>query len=253
MAHIIRIAVCDDEITSLETLYLLIREYLEKHSKDEFLIRRFHSIYDLLECVENPNLHFNIYFLDVMMPVYSGIEVGRMIRENDEYAVIVYVTATSEFAIDASATEPLQYMLKPIDPAKLADVLDSACRKLERAASKNLLVKRKDGLANIALHQIEYVEYRDHALTFYLHDGRSINSRIVRESFSSIVGEKLSDPRFIKPHAAFVVNMDRVAALSAKGFEMDSGMIVPVSKREYVEVKRQFTEYMVKQNGSFTL
>lgn len=249
----IRIAICDDDITSLELLYHLVCAYLREKTQEEFMVRRFQSVYDLLECLESPNLSFHIYFLDIIMPMYNGIEVARMIRENDEYAVIVYTTSSSEYAMDALSTAPQQYLLKPIELRKLQETLDSACRKVERLGSKNMLIKRKDGLANVGLHQIEYIEYRDHALTFYLTNGKTIPSRVIHESFSWVVDNVLNDPRFIKPHASYVINMDHVQSMNGKDFEMNSGAWIPISKRIYTQVKQQFVGYMMEKNGAMVL
>lgn len=247
---VVRIAICDDDISSLELIYHLVTGILVEKGTDEFLVRRFHSSYDLLECLENPNLSFNVYFLDILMPMYNGIEVGREIRKYDEDAVIVYTTSAGEFALDASETAPLHYLVKPIQPEKLRETLESAIRKVEPLTSKNLLIKRKEGMSNIRLHQIEYVEYRDHQLKFYLSDGKVIPSRVIQDSFSSVVEHTLADARFLKPHASYAVNMDHVSGMSSREFEMQSGALVPISKRVYSQVRRRFVDYMVSRKDA---
>ncbi len=250
----IRIAICDDDITSLELTHHLVAEYLSAQASDnELLIRRFHSPYDLLECLENPNLCFNIYILDIIMPMYTGIELGRIIRRNDEYAVIIYTTGSGDYALDASDTSPLMYLIKPIDTKKLHEAMDAALRRIGQMATRNVLIKRRDGLANVGLHQIEYVEYRDHTLVFYLADGRNIPSRVIQESFSWVVENTLNDPRFLKPHASYAINMDHVAGMNNHEFQMVSGAKIPISKRIYSQVKQSFIEYMVEKNGAIVV
>ncbi len=250
---VIRVAICDDDILSLELLYELVQAYLSKQPQSEFLIRRFHSPYDLLECVENPNLQFHIYFLDVVMPIFSGIEVGRIIRKSDDFAAIIYTTSSSDHALEAISTEALQYLVKPIEPDALHAALDTALRRLEQSAGKNVLIKRKDGLTNIAMHQIEYVEYRDHALSFALRDGEMVPSRTIQQSFGWVADNVLNDPRFLKPHSSFIVNMDYVATLNAKEFVMASGTLIPISKRVYAAVRQQYIDYMVDKRGANVL
>lgn len=249
----VRIAICDDDISSLELIHFLVTSILKENEETEYLVRRFQSAYDIMECLENPNLSFNVYFLDILMPMYNGIEVGREIRKNDEYAVIIYTTSSDEFALDACETAPLSYLIKPIQPEKLRMALENAIRKMDRLNNKNLLVKRKDGLINIGIHQIEYVEYKDHQLTFYLRDGRTVLSRVIQESFSWVVEHTLSDPRFIKPHASFAVNMDYVDSINSREFEMRSGALIPISKRVYGQIKQHYTDYMVCRNGALII
>ncbi len=240
----IRVAICDDEVSSLELLYAQVANYLKAQEGVEFLVRRFQSVYDLLECLERPELYFDLYLLDVIMPMYSGIEVGKMIRKRDDYATIIYTTSSDRFALEASSTAPLQYMIKPIEPEAIAKVLDKALNRIDRPASKNLLIKRKEGYFNVGIHRIEYVEYLNHALAFHLGDGSTVMSRVIQESFSAVVESALTDPRFIKPHASFVVNMDHVAGINQREFEMISGAIVPISKRVYSDVKQRFIDYV---------
>lgn len=151
-----------------------------------------------------------------------------MIRQNEECAVIVCTAVAEESA-------------------------PGAIRGAERLQTKNVLIKSKGGLANVGLHQIEYVEYRDHALSFHLSDGRAIPSRVIHQSFSWVVENTLNDPRFVKPHASYVVNMDRVRTMTDREFEMDCGAGIPISKRVYGQVKRKFIDYMVHNNGASIL
>ncbi len=112
----------------------------------------------------------------------------------------------------------------------------------------SLLVKLRDGLASVRLGQIEYVAYRDHALTFVLVDGREIRSRILKGSFARVSDESLSDARFVRPHESYVVNMDHVQSMTANEFEMRSGTTVPISKRAYQRVREEFVRYMVGEH-----
>lgn len=254
VSALIRIAICDDDITSLEIMYELVTTHLNARAyQEEIAVRRFQSAYDLLECVENPNLHFDIYFLDIIMPMYTGIELARYIRRDDEYAVIIYTTASPEFALDAAGTSPLQYLVKPINRELLWATLDAALRRLDNVKTRKVLVKFKGGLANIGMHQIEYIEYRDHMLVFHLTSGETISSRVMQESFSSIAERTFNDERFVKPHASYVVNMDHVEGMNNNEFEMRSGAVVRISKRILSQVKQQFIDYMVKKNDAIVM
>lgn len=74
-----------------------------------------------------------VCFLDIRMPGASGLDVARQI---DERAHVVFVTAYDEFAIDAFERGAVGYLLKPVDPLKLAAVVARVCRGLERRPAK---------------------------------------------------------------------------------------------------------------------
>ena len=118
---------------------------------------------------------------------------------------------------------------------------------------KNVLIKCKNGTTNVAMHQIEFVEYQDHALLFHLNDGRQITSRAIPESFSKVIENTLDDSRFIKPHASYAVNMDYILSIQAYDFMMASGAQVPISKRIYSQVKQQFVDYKTNRTDTVVL
>ncbi len=245
----IRIAICDQDIHALESLYLSIHSYALDHSDTEFFLRRFQSAYDLLECVENPALAFQVYLINIAMPIYSGGELSRIIRERDEDATIIFTANSAECALETSPTAPLQFLLKPVAREKLYSLLDAACQKLAQSTNKSVLIKRKEGLSNVAIHQIEYVAYRDHALTIHLTDGNVITSRVIRKSFTGIIKESFSDLRFIRPHESYIINMDEVRGINGYAFQLASGIAVPISRRVFTMVKRSFIQYVAHRDG----
>lgn len=69
----------------------------------------------------------DLAFLDIDMPVRSGLEVARALPERVQ---VVFITAYSEFAVDAFDVEALDYILKPIDAVKIAKMVSKAKRVL---------------------------------------------------------------------------------------------------------------------------
>ncbi|MDT3428938.1 two-component SAPR family response regulator [Paenibacillus forsythiae] len=65
----------------------------------------------------------DVVFLDMDMPEMNGLEAGEHIQQLDSKIRIVYITAYSEYAIDAFEIHALDYVLKPIDPDRLAKTL----------------------------------------------------------------------------------------------------------------------------------
>ena len=64
--------------------------------------------------------HPDICFLDVQMPGLSGVEAARHIGRR---AHLVFVTAFDHYAVQAFAEGALDYLLKPVEPARLADTV----------------------------------------------------------------------------------------------------------------------------------
>jgi len=73
----------------------------------------------------------DIVFLDVQMPGLSGFEVARqLLEQGDAPPMVVFVTAYDRHAIEAFEVNAVDYLLKPVDPARLRQALARARRRL---------------------------------------------------------------------------------------------------------------------------
>ena len=72
----------------------------------------------------------DVVFLDVQMPGLTGFEVARRILEAGPGAEIVFVTAFDQHAIEAFDVNAVDYLLKPVDPARLEVALQRARRRI---------------------------------------------------------------------------------------------------------------------------
>src|SRR4051794_8573150 len=70
----------------------------------------------------------DLVFLDVQMPGLTGFEVARRIMDQGPSVHIIFVTAYDQHAIEAFEVNAVDYLLKPVDPARL----DLALRRADR-------------------------------------------------------------------------------------------------------------------------
>src|SRR6185437_5220929 len=82
---------------------------------------------------------YDVVFLDVEMPGASGLETAPHIQEQQDPPAIVFVTAHAEYAVDAFAVEAFDYLVKPVDPERLARVVE----RLRERTSENALPVEK--------------------------------------------------------------------------------------------------------------
>ncbi len=76
-----------------------------------------------------------IVFLDMEMPGMSGLETAEAIHSLDRAIQIVFVTAYSSYAVEAFEVNALDYVLKPIDPARFAKTLVRLRESIGKSAS----------------------------------------------------------------------------------------------------------------------
>ena len=86
----------------------------------------------------------DLVFLDVQMPGLTGFEVARRIHERQTSPQVVFVTAYDRYAIEAFEVDAVDYLLKPVDPTRLAEAVERAKRRVTPARPLD------DGLERIA-------------------------------------------------------------------------------------------------------
>ncbi len=84
-----------------------------------------------LEAVDTiDRLQPDLVFLDVQMPGLTGFEVARRLVDVEAGAQIVFVTAFDQHAIEAFEVNAVDYLLKPVDPARLETAVHRARRRI---------------------------------------------------------------------------------------------------------------------------
>jgi two-component system response regulator LytT len=75
-------------------------------------------------------LHPDVVFLDVQMPGLTGFEVARRMLSDPVGAHIIFVTAFDQYAIEAFEVNAVDYVLKPVDPARLEIAVQRARKRI---------------------------------------------------------------------------------------------------------------------------
>lgn len=236
----LRIAICDDMDAELRHIVALTKEYLTERGMSVEL-REFCHPDALLTACEKESFH--IFLLDMVMPMVSGLELGREIRRSSTDAQIIYITTEPSFAMDAYAVNPLHYLIKPVDKVKLFSALDLAAEKVDYGKETAVTVKTKNGLRTISTDKIALCEYKCHAVIYTLINNERVQTTTISCSFAEHISPLLQDKRFIQPHVAYVVNMSIVERLDKGGFTLKSGTLVPVSGKQYTAVRNAYMSY----------
>jgi DNA-binding LytR/AlgR family response regulator len=236
----LKIAICDDMSVELQRISVITKEYLSIHSLNAE-VRDFSHPDVLLTACEQESFH--IFLLDMVMPMVSGIELGRSIRRVSTDAQIIYITTEPGFALDAYAVNPLHYLLKPVDKAALFTALDLATQKVNFGEKISVTVKTKAGLRTLSADTVICGEYVRHIAVYTLTTGERVETVTLSGSFGTHIEPLLKDKRFISPHAAFVLNMSFVERLDKEGFTLRGGIFVPVSGKHYTAVRNAYMSY----------
>lgn len=238
----LRIAVCDDNTEQRERLSGLVQSYLDQRPGLTAQLSSFSSGPDLLDAAEDMS-GFDLYLLDVLMPELSGIELGVRLRELDERGAIIYLSSSSDYAIDAYRARAFDYLLKPAVPERLFQTLDQAITSLDRRRAAHVLVKTRWSTRLISADDILYMELIGRTAHYHLVGGEEVSSVTLRVPFQTAAAPLLDDPRFIQCGTSFAVNLYYVTAIEDGCFRLVNGDRLPLPRKCVTSAKRAWTSY----------
>ncbi|MBW7984547.1 two-component system response regulator BtsR [Enterobacillus tribolii] len=184
----------------------------------------------------------DVVFLDIQMPRISGLELVSML-DPDTLPYIVFVTAFDEYAIQAFERHAFDYLLKPIDMARLEKTLErlrkgrSLKQNLSPLAGTQLKHIPCHGMNRIFLLKLEEVEYLSSELSgiHVVGNGQSGYTQLTLKTLE----EKTP---FVRCHRQYMVNADKLREIQlldngAAEVITDSGKRIPVSRRYLKSLK----------------
>jgi two-component system, LytTR family, response regulator LytT len=130
--ELLRTIVVDDEQLAREELCFLLQQI----GGIDVVAQAGNGV-EALRVIEE--LQPDLVMLDVQMPGITGFEVARRVMEAGLESHVVFVTAFDQYAIDAFEVNAVDYVLKPVEPARLAIAVDRARKRLgvERTSQRS--------------------------------------------------------------------------------------------------------------------
>jgi two-component system response regulator LytT len=174
------------------------------------------------------DLEPDIVFLDVQMPGLTGFEVARQVASRPSPPHIVFVTAFDQYALDAFRVNAVDYLLKPVDPARLEQALGRARRRLETARTgavspeavaqivemvtarqsrrSQLVVKVDDRILLVQAEDLVYASLNEDEVTV-------VASQVTGTSNYRTLDElqaQLDQKTFWRVHRSYLVNINKI-------------------------------------------
>ena len=218
----IRVGICDDSYAFVQQTKFIIEHWDNK--PQDIDVEVFEDADALIQV--HTNRPFDIILLDVVMPLLNGIEAAQEIRENDKSVKIVFLTTSTEFAVDSYTVKASDYLLKPVDPAKLFNCLDNLIEDI-KTVSKCIAVRGIDAIHRVMLSNIEFVESQGKYIVFHMSKGKTIDSHNPLYTYEN---KLVLDDGFFKCHRSYIVNLHKVNSYSQKEIIMQSGYRIPIAR-----------------------
>jgi two-component system LytT family response regulator len=219
----------------------LARKELMKLLEDHPMIEVVGEAMNAEEAIQMVNeLNPDLLFLDIQMPGKTGFQ---LLEELDSVPLVVFTTAYDEFALKAFEVNALDYLLKPIQPERLAEAVSKLADK-ERAKiaairgpekklglSDQVFVKDGDRCWFVSLNNVRLFESDGNYIKVYFDNNRPM----IHKSLNAL-DEKLDERAFFRASRKHIVNLSWVEGIEPW---FNGGLMVKLRGGDKVEVSRR--------------
>jgi two-component system, LytTR family, response regulator len=235
--------IIDDERLARNELKKLLQEFPQIEVVDEAA--------NAAEGIEKIDLlNPDLIFLDIQMPGKTGFD---MLQDLDKAPHVIFTTAYDEYALKAFEVNALDYLMKPIEPGRLADAL----QKLQQADEKDLaqnganrglltesdqvFVKDGERCWFVKLSEVRLFEsVGNYAKVFF-----GTNKPLILKSLNALE-ERLDEKTFFRANRKHIVNMRMIEKIEPyfNGgllLELQGGEKIEVSRRQAVKFKEMMS------------
>ena len=239
----IKIAICDDEAN--------IRAYLSSLIEAQSCPCEVVEYASAGDCLAD-HREFDLLVLDIeLSPDRSGLDgmaLARKIREctTGTQPVIIFVTGYERYVFDAFDVGAFQYLLKPVDEEKFAQVFSRAVAQIGTAREKPgrvLTLQSANTSRTVPLDSIYYIESSNHKVELHLRNGEFA-------CYAKIGDLELElHDQFFRIHKGYLVNLSYVAGYSKRSVTLTNGERLFLSKYKYQDFVKAYLHFLKKGAG----
>jgi two-component system LytT family response regulator len=228
----LKVILIDDERLARSELKRLLHEY-----PDVEVIGEAANADEGIEKIEalNPDL----IFLDIQMPGKTGFE---MLTDLEKAPHVIFVTAYDEYALKAFEVNALDYLMKPVEPKRLADAILKVKQKNEEellsynnrgvlSEHDQVFVKDGERCWFVKLSEVRLFEsVGNYAKVFF-----GTNKPLILKSLNSLE-ERLDDKVFFRANRKHIINLRMIEKIETY---FNGGLLVDLIGGEKIEVSRR--------------
>lgn len=195
----------------------------------------------------------DLLFLDVQMPGESGFD---LLESLPTVPWVVFTTAFDDYALRAFEVSALDYLVKPIEPSRLARSVERVLREWTQSQDVAVDTSRSEGMLRpdhrvflkdgdrcwfVALAKVRLFESEDNYVRVHLEDANPLILRSLNE-----LEEKLDDRAFFRANRSQIVNLRAIQSVHPWFGErlmvrVEGGHEVVLSRRRTREFRQQMS------------
>ena len=236
-----RIAICEDEKVVLDYESSLVKEWGEASScKGAFELDTYVSSEQFIFESED-KAPYDLLIFDIQMKNMNGMELAKKLRARGCDAVIIFVTGVPDYAIEGYEVGAVRYILKPVRPEVLKDLLDASFTERQKKAEDYFVLGQGADVERICFKKILYIEARGHYVFLKGIDFEREWKAGFAETAAAFEGRG-----FFCLRRGLMVNLAHVARITRTDCILDDGEALPVARGVYKELNEAFIAFFKK-------
>lgn len=181
-------------------------------------------------------------FLDVLLGGVNGIETAKKVRRSEPRLPIIFTTGERDYAVDGFAVGATDYLVKPLNPEKVARCMGRLREYLAGPSSISLQEPSGRGHStsvDVELDAILYGQYFDHAMSVHT-SSQVYRTRI---SFQEFTARLPHSGRFYVCGRGLVVNLSQVQQVDDDTLLLRNGERLLFSRSRRQEIQNAYAEW----------
>jgi DNA-binding LytR/AlgR family response regulator len=229
-----KLAVVDDEKKATDLLEGYIKRF-ERENNMTMKVSVFHNPNDFLN---NYSRDYDLVLMDIEMPGLNGIETARELRRMDSRVVLMFITNMAQYAINGYEVEAVDFVIKPVSYADFVLKMQKATRYISRNKDKKLTLNSTEGVVNLHVSDISYIEVIRHYLIYHTLNGSYTVRGVLKEA-----EENLAKYHFVRSNHCYLVNLKYVESINGNVVRVN-GDDLQISRNKKTEFLMEFTRYI---------
>ena len=231
------ISVCGENLVGRELVVDLLNHYFSDKSV-YYNVVEFERVWNFIHEVQDGAV-CDVVFLEIYLGDMTMINAAHELRNIGFQGSIVFLSDTSDFAVDSYDVGASGYLLKPYSYEKLSIVMDRVLRYCDLGVFQ---LKQRNNIIRVPFNDIMFVESHNSRCILYTVNNYEYT---VYERLNDIEKE-LSDDRFLRCHRSFLVNMNYIMRAD-KQFTLIDGSTVLIRQKSLKNVRQSYINYLMKK------
>lgn len=230
-----KVLICDDQKEFLVRLEKALDNILSDMKLVFYLIPFTDPDQALKYTIEYMDI--DIVFMDILMGDKNGYEIAKQIKVISPKSKIIFLSATTAYALKGYTIKATRYLVKPIKQTELSDVVKEVISEMQYDNENYIIEKNDLGIHKLYFKEIIYIETCKRNTLIHTTSGDFISYKSMKEH-----QERLNN-NFVRCHASYIVNMEYIKDYQGYKINLLNNDTIWVSKNKRKEFLHTLTKF----------